>query len=330
MDSEGDYLTRLLNLRSHSIPSSTPKRNSRYMPSKRHRQKLICIRLRGGLGNQLFTFATARRLSYDSNLQLVVDGISGYSNDRFNRRPALDEFKLPVQHLTAEEVTSMYPLPRILLRKTNKILPQRYRTYISKNHLDFEPWLLTYIPKRRIVFEGYWHSHLYFQSIRSILLQELKPTDLVNNATELLTSIRLSFNTVAIHVRDFSSEDSNGLNLHRTYYSRAVSYISQHIAEPSFLVFSDNQQFAESILQPILNYHYPVRYISQSTQTTAATELIAMSLCKHLITANSTFSWWSAWLKDSPGIIITPALTDLISSNAWGYENLIPESWIQL
>jgi hypothetical protein len=192
---------------------------------------------------------------------------------------------------------------------------------------------LNIIPSSYLFLEGYWQSEKYFKDIESIIRADLEiipPTDEINLG---LASKISTLDSVAIHFRDFDFINHEGRksNINMDYYKKSINYLSDLGPNVHYFVFSDNPYLASNILFLPKD---KVTYVSNNLgEENAYADLWLMSLCKHFIIANSTFSWWGAWLSKNPNkIVITPDV-DLNLSNsvtAWGFDGLIPEEWIKI
>jgi len=219
---------------------------------------------------------------------------------------------------------------RYLNRKINKFLPFKYRTHICQTGDDYDSRLLELRFKKNIFLEGYWQSERYFKDIEKILRTDLKfmpPVDFAN--CEMKQQIDKCV-SVAVHVRFFDRPDeSAGSNVASDYYDRAIAYIDAMEPQAHYFVFSDQPSAALSRLA------FPrgrVTVVSHNQgDENAYADLWLMSLCQHFIIANSTFSWWGAWLSERQGkIVIAPKVRINHGKMAWGFEGLLPDEWIQL
>lgn len=133
-------------------------------------------RLFGGIGNQLFIYAAARRLALVNNAELVLDSVSGFTNDTvYQRHYQLDHFNIPCRQATAAERLEPFSrLRRKVLRWWNQRKPFKQRTYLVQESIDFDPRLLYYKPRGTVYLEGYWQSENYFKDIEDIIRHDLK------------------------------------------------------------------------------------------------------------------------------------------------------------
>lgn len=138
----------------------------------------IIPRIFGGLGNQLFCYAAARRLALVNNAELVIDDVSGFAYDiDYQRQYQLDHFNIPCRKATAaERMEPFSQVRRVLKRKWNLRRPFAQRTYIQQEGIDFDSRLLNVKPVGKVFMEGYWQSEDYFKDVASTLRQELQIT----------------------------------------------------------------------------------------------------------------------------------------------------------
>ena len=303
--------------------------------------KKVITRIFGGLGNQLFCYAAARRLALLNESELVIDDVSGFAHDfQYARKYALDHFSIPVRKATpVERLEPFSRLRRYFKRAYNNSLPFDGRSYIQQVGNDFDSRLLKLRPSGTVYLEGYWQSESYFKDVEQTIRNDLRippPTDVFSHA--MAEKIR-NCNAVSLHVRwhDLSSANATN-NLPADYYNRAISVIDQQIDTPNYFIFSDDPAAASAIAALPANR---VTCVSQDRGDAASnnqgfdekaiTDLWLMGQCKHFITANSTFSWWGAWLKEgNEKIIVTPALKINGNKMAWGFRGLIPDDWLQV
>ena len=151
----------------------------------------IIPRLFGGLGNQLFIFAAARRLALANHAELVIDAVTGFAHDTlYQRHYQLNHFNIPCRMATAAERLEPFGrLRRKILCQWNKRKPFEQRSYLAQDaNVDFDPRLLHFNPRGTAYLEGYWQSEGYFKDVAVTIRQDLQikpPTDAVNLAITL-------------------------------------------------------------------------------------------------------------------------------------------------
>jgi hypothetical protein len=278
---------------------------------------LVIVSLNGGLGNQLFQYALGRKLSIQNKETLLLD-FSILKTDYLGRKLVLDNFRVKGKIIDSiwirKIVTNNTRLNRIV--KYFNLL-----TESTEQRFNFKPEILD---KKSMInyFNGFWQSYKYFQDIRETLLKEL----VISTPQIADVEKKLNFNssTVCIHVRrkDYLKDNRYGF-VGEVYYYKAISLITAHVPNPHFIVFSDDIEWCKNNL----NLKQRVTYLSGEFKLTDWEELIVMSKCHHHITANSTFSWWGAWLCNNAQQIVTRPSKPFKDSSLL-YEYHYPDSWI--
>lgn len=292
----------------------------------------VIPRILGGLGNQLFCYAAARRLALVNDAELVLDAVSGFVRDYdYQRCYQLDRFAIPCRKATPSE--RLEPLPRVrryLKRAMNRRRPFEERSYIQQEGADFDPRLLTVKPHGTVYLEGSWQSEQYFKDVEPVIREELRiipPKDDINQA--MAERIR-ACQAVAVHVRFFDAPHELGKNnAPGGYYARAVARMETLARDAHYFVFSDQPATARDRL-PLQADRITLISHNQGDENAYA-DLWLMTQCQHFIIANSTFSWWGAWLADRAGKqVIAPGLKMLEGKMKWGFEGLLPSEWNKL
>ncbi len=271
----------------------------------------VTIHLCGGLGNQLFQYATGLSLATKLGTDLKLD-VSRFDNPGEFRMYSLGLFK----GVTEAQVREMYGLT------------------ITENGLPFNENLFTDVPKDVCIY-GYFQTEKYFSEMRDELLARLVPsTPLPSFSMDMLQNIeREGDRSVFLTVRrtDYVGNSFHGL-LPMSYYEQAADIIASKVPSPCFYVFSDDPPWCVNNFK----LPYPMVMAGNYDRTVPAhlgredAELWLMSKCRHAILANSTYSWWGAWLNPrTDGIVIGP-------KNWFGptsTENpcdIIPQRWVTL
>ncbi len=291
---------------------------------------MVICQLLGGLGNQLFQYAAGRALSIRLGTSLKLD-TSYYKSDPARR------YELGHLNIEAASLTPLYD-------KLFPLLPRRFA--LAKVLHKISPLLSTPLPnpmvllqdpetgfdkrflsvRGNVVLKGFWLSERYFVLIADTLRRELifrQPPDTQNQA--VLREIDAT-DAVALHVRrgDYvANAKFNAFDI--TYYQRAIQAISQQISHPHFFIFSDDPGWTQANIRT----KFPCTYVSHNTGRRNFEDLRLMSRCKHFIIANSTFSWWGAWLSAHTGKqVIAPR--QWLTSNTESTRDLVPNSWFRL
>ena len=294
--------------------------------------KKIIVRIKGGLGNQLFCYAAARRLALVNNAELVIDDVTGFVRDyEYRRQYMLDRFHIPARKATpAERLEPFERYRRGVMKWWSRRKSFTERHYLEQEGIDFDDRLLNLKVQESLYLDGLWQSEDYFKDVESSIrkdLQVISPTDTLN--LRMVEEIRRN-QAVAIHVRWFDAPGLEGLhNASIDYYHRAIDLINRRVPGAHYFLFSDDPVAAQTRL-PLSDPQ--ITSVSHNRgDENAYADLWLMSQCQHFITANSTFSWWGAWLatyKDKQ--IIAPGFEIRGSKTWWGFNGLLPREWIRL
>ena len=271
----------------------------------------------------MFCYAAARRLALVNNAEMVIDDVTGFARDiLYHRQYSLTNFFIPCRRATRAE--RMEPLERYR-RGAAKFLSRRKkfleRSYLEEEGNTFDPRLLELTVKGTLYLDGLWQSEKYFKDVEKTIREDLRikpPQDAANVAMAQQTA---SCNAVSVHVRWFDSPATrnSSINLARIYYANAVKEIMEKVPNPHFFVFSDKPDAVLQILGLPENMITLVNH--NQGDANAYADLWLMTQCKHFIIANSTFSWWGAWLSESPGKTVIAPGTGFASADT------IPSGW---
>ncbi len=298
---------------------------------------MIVIHLKGGMGNQMFQYALGRRLANDLKTDLKLD-ISGYEKSvkRWNpfkkgdrvdtkRHYDLNHFKIIEDFATKHDLARIgHPAGFV------SELEDLFRTKILRQfHIGFEPKILKL--KGNVYLDGLWHSEKYFTDIRKLLLRDFSLKKPLSAAGEAIgNEIKNSpIPTVALHVRrgDYAN-DPYTLKYHGLlapqYYQEAINILKRSLGGIKIYFFSDDIDWVKQNL-PTAEPHV---YVS-GPQIPYYEEITLMSLCNHNIIANSSFSWWGAWLNDNKEKIVIAPEKWLAETGNDFYEE-IPKSWVKI
>ena len=266
---------------------------------------MIVVKLMGGLGNQMFQYALGRRLAHERGVPLKLD-LSWFRDAAETGVDTVREYALDGWHAQASiasaEDLSRFPgneglLARLGLMRSPLLRERGFRFDASVLRAGSSAYLT-----------GYWQSEKYFNSIRDILLRDFTlATGPCAHAEALLAQVSEP-SAVAVHVRrgDYArntrTQEYHGL-CSIEYYLEASRRIAERVSEPSFYVFSDDPDWVRDSLK----LHWPTTMVTHDGGCTPHQDMWLMSRCSHHIIANSSFSWWGAWLCPRPGgTVIAP------------------------
>jgi hypothetical protein len=295
---------------------------------------IVSVTLYGGLGNQLFQYAAARAISLRCNASLILD-LSWFdslllSPDVTARTYALDPFKLPVKLKNSESN------PRVIFGITNRIIEKvknkfnfffKAKLYFEKKFEFDENVLLLNAP---IKLSGYWQSYKYFEPIEKIIRSEIGTIrDLSTQSREILKKINET-DSICIHVRrgdyvsnKFAAQFHGNCSLE--YYQRGTELAVEGLNSPHGYVFSDDPEWVRENLK--LNIDFTVVDINGPKD--AHQDLWLMSACKNFVIANSSLSWWAAWLGswDNKKVIVP---SNWFVDNSINTSDLFPPEWLKI
>lgn len=289
----------------------------------------IIPKLFGGLGNQLFIYAAMRRLSLVNKSELVIDDVSGFIHDKvYQRYYQLEHFNIHCRKATAAEL--LQPFSRVrhkFLRSWHQRKPFEHRSYLVQEGIDFDPRLLTFKPKGTVYIEGYWQSEDYFKDVSTIIRKDLKITPPVNAINLEMAQQIQDVTSAAVHIRFFDNLHAGfSNNAPSCYYTRAIAEMERIVPGCHYFIFSDKPEDAQLMI-PLPSSRVTFVHHNQG-DSMAYADLWLMSLCQHFIIANSTFSWWGAWLSENPHkIVFAPAFEMRAGVTSWGFKGILPEGW---
>ena len=290
---------------------------------------MIIVEIIGGLGNQLFQYATARRLAHVSNQPFKLDltffkkyDPSPYRLNFFNIKESIannDE----INKYKSEQSHSLYA--KVLKKITGKSILCNGKNHIQQSEFHFNKKVLKV--KGDVYLEGYWPNEKYFIDIEKIIRKEFTLINAINCQNKKMANKINSVNAVSLHIRrgdyignSFFSECSID------YYYDAINYINSSIDNPHFFIFSDDINWVIDNLK----IEFPKEYVDFNDVFTDYEDLRLMSLCKHNIIANSTFSWWGAWLNSNENkIIIAPKIwyNNYTYQKQYERSDFVPFNW---
>lgn len=286
----------------------------------------------GGLGNQLFQYACGRYLALQNKTTLKLDATGLSRDDRGIIRPySLGVFNIQAGLATAEEIKQIKREPRGRWPKKIKHALKKHSIIPAKNYIpeiDFS-WEKILSLRGNLYLGGFFQNEKFFDQIAETIRQDftLKP-ELADFDPALTEKIKKSL-SVSLHIRrgDYASDEATRL-LHGLqpleYYRQAMELISQKIDNPKYFVFSDDIAWCQK------NLPMPPETIFVTGKKDYE-DLTLMKQCRHHIIANSTFSWWGAWLNDNPDkIVIAPARWFADEKLNEQTKNLVPGNWIRI
>lgn len=288
---------------------------------------MVIVHLDGGLGNQMFQYAFGKMISekYSHLIKLDVSALFEYR-----------KYELYIFGITAEIATksdllffdrrNLSIVQKLVFRLRNLFFKI---VYLYENegqmNMNLPPNLSTHT-----FIKGHWQSEIYFKEIEGIIRKDFTFPALNGESNiNIWYSIEGS-NSVSVHIRrgDYLLPQNNAVHglLPLSYYREAIQYLEAKIDNPVFYVFSDDPEWVKVNLHAEVDIHY----VTGNENDRSFVDMQLMSSCKHNIIANSSFSWWGAWLNNHTNkIVVAPKkwFADPVKNAL--HKNLVPQEWIK-
>ena len=292
---------------------------------------MIITEIKGGLGNQMFQYAAGRVLAEINKTNLLLD-TKIYDNQ--------------IMH-NGFELTRIFNIDAVIAKhedicKINRFYNYKIARYI-KNYVSRYLDINTFYKEKSVTFNskffnlkdncylsGYWQSEKYFSNYEDLIRQQFKFITLLSSQNAIVADvIKKTSNTISLHIRrgDYLST-AEARSVHSVcnvdYYKRAMREIETKILNPTYFIFSDDIEWVKKNLKIKKNHHY----IDHNTSIESYNDMRLMSLCDHHIIANSSFSWWGAWLNPKiDKIVIAPKKW---FANGLDCTTHVPEKWLRI
>lgn len=279
---------------------------------------MIKVRIFGGLGNQMFQYAAGKVLSLKHGVPLIFD-ISFFKSN-YDRKFMLSLFNISkdtiiledkkfAESAIARKVMGILKLPRWYFRNYGLVYDDKFQELEDNTYLD-----------------GYFQSEKYFKDIEDIIRKEFVPSFKLSRSFNKWKQIIGECNSVSLHVRRGDYLNKKNVKIHGVlrseYYEKAISIFRNRTENPFFFIFSDDEVWCKKMILPIVGKG---RIVKINSVTRDVEELFLMGECKHNIIANSSFSWWGAWLNNKKDkIILYPKEWSLVNKNV---SSLFPDNW---
>ena len=292
---------------------------------------MIISRLNGGLGNQMFQYALGRVLSKLNKTELYLD-LSLYNRQHNTDTPRsyeLDIFPNIDSKTPSNKILGKFTHLRKLKLLLNHYLNLNLQTYpqnwIRENDHKFHPEILKL--RGNYLLDGYWQTEKYFKKYRKQIFKDFSFPKKISKKNKLIIEQIRKKNSVSIHIRRGDYVTSKKTNTHHgicsmDYYKKAIGLINKQVKNPWFVIFSDDPGWCKRYLSVPKNS----LFISHNTKKESFEDMRLISLCKHNIIANSSFSWWGAWLNANKNKIIIAPQKWLKGANI-NQGDIVPSNW---
>jgi len=283
---------------------------------------MIIISINGGLGNQLFQYAFGKHLEYIHKMEVFYD-LSVFKNPG-HREFALNHFNVTIKEVGQNKLPFNFRRSFKKFRLISKLLNKTLYPYrlVTQKQFNFDTSYLEKI--KNAYYLGSWQSERYFSGVKDTIKNHFTFKD--SNFSEQEKTIYqkiTSTNSICLHVR---RGDYVGSKLHPvcdiSYYQQAIKVIAEKIENPHFFIFSDDMSWCKNNI----SMEWPLEFITTSE---AWRDFKLMSHCQHYIIANSSFSWWTAYLgKHEEKVVISPK--NWFNNVEYSTKDLLPETWLAI
>ena len=293
----------------------------------------VITRLKGGLGNQLFQYAAGHALASRLNVRLLLD--RSYLDLRGNgvtwtpREFELDVFRAPVEFATKEQVAALEPSRDIAARMGRKLgIGKTGNMIVEHGHAwcdEIDRGIAS------VLLDGYWQNERYFMSVADQLRNALfVPRDMPSPGNLELQQAITATISASVHVRrgDYVADPVTAAYhgaLPLKYYEEAAAWLASNKRVEHFFVFTDDPAWT------MANLRLPRKstVVQHNSGHHAHWDLFLMKHCTHHIIANSSFSWWGAWLDPSPSkTVIAPGTWS--KADGLSSESVVPSTWMRI
>lgn len=285
---------------------------------------MIIIKFIGGLGNQMFQYALYRKFK-ELGKVVKADLTEIKEYNRHNGYEIENVFNVKIDEASIEEIKELKDNEQDIISKIRrKIFGFKKSHYIEKSNAYDE----NILNLDNIYLDGYWQTSKYFDSIKDVIFEDFNYNFASDNKNEEVIKLMKESNSVSMHIRrgDYVSNPEaakvHGNITTLQYYQNAIKYINENIENPMFFIFSDDVEWTKKNI--VVDNS---RIISWNRSTDSFKDMILMSNCKHNIIANSSFSWWGAYLNKNKG-------KKVLAPNRWyntmEAPDIICDNWITI
>ncbi|GHW30905.1 Alpha-1,2-fucosyltransferase [Vibrio cholerae] len=284
------------------------------------------IKAVGGLGSQMMAYALFLALKERYEGKVIFD-VGWFRNHKQHNGLELTRvFGIEIEE-NKNVISAIVNSKSLICRLVKKL-------FLNKRTIFAEKYNFNYIPdvfknEKLMILDQCWTSYLYFDFIEKRIVDQFSFPDFSDSKNQLLAEKILVSNSVSLHVRrgDYLCSESLGGVVGLAYYKKAVQYIRDNVSNPIFYVFSDDIAWCKSNLNLATD---EVIYVDWNCGDMSYQDMHLMSICKHNIIANSSFSWWGAYLnRNETKIVICPNRWGNIDSNV-ELKDMNKPDWIKM
>lgn len=291
----------------------------------------IIVKLNGGLCNQIFQYAFARAVSHQNKTDFRLD-ISAFGNYYHYDPYGLSPFNIQEKLAKDSDMAGF-----VWIRKHARFFDFIYHKLRFKHVLKHWYYLekgMLYDPEvfssRASYFEGFWQTEKYFKNISEEIRKEITLKSPLSPHSIKMQSLIENSNAISLHVRRYQHENLKPWHGFCTpeYYLEAIKIIAQKTTAPHFFIFTDDYEWLETnLIDKLRSTGYPFTSIGKNPNYE---DLMLMAKCRHHILANSSFSWWGAWLNPRRDKIVIAPKQWFAHAPKNNTRDLLPDGWLKI
>ncbi len=290
---------------------------------------MIVVNLMGGLGNQMFQYAMGRKLALHHHTDLFLDCtfLNTHNPLHIKREYELGLFKIQSK-IATDEVLKKFAIPNALLRRAQRYFPSlfHFKVVTEKSHGFNKTYLSA---PNDSWLNGFWQTEKYFSDIANTIRNDFEFKSPLQGLNKTLAEKIDACESVSIHVRRGDYTNPAILSYHgmctADYYYHALEVLAKKTSIQEIFLFSDDTTWVKQNM----HFNLPVTFIDHNTGKNSFEDMRLMSLCKHNIIANSSFSWWAAWLNSNKDkTVIAPKVW--VADKLVNTKDVLPVNWIPL
>jgi hypothetical protein len=295
---------------------------------------MIVVKLQGGLGNQMFQYAAGKSLSlkWGKPLFLDISVVDAYTPNVDKRQYALPIFEKINTPLSSSFFSGSFFMPHRWDNRIRKILGGPLRKVLNENTHSFNESFNTIQPP--VLIDGYWQSEKYFKPYEAAIRNDFEfPPLLSTDANREIMQDMESHVAVSVHVRrgdyvKYGTENKFFGLCEVPYYQQAIDWLLSRKTGLKFYFFSEDADWVEAnLMRPGLN----AAIVKGNLHEDSWKDMFLMSRCQHHILANSSFSWWGAWLNPSKEkTVIVPSKWFNTDDPYFEPNDVVPENWVRI
>ena len=286
---------------------------------------MLIVKIIGGLGNQMFQYAYAKALQ-QKGYDVKID-ISAFETYKLHGGYGLDKYTIDLDVASQNEIEK-FNIVGLISKIKNKLHIKNSKILRESNLLFDEKYLSIDDDK---YIDGYFQTEKYFSNIRDVILKQFTlKKEISNYSKDIKNQISNEKVSVSLHIRRGDYLSSVNSNIHGVcdleYYKKAISILNEKLGKIQYFIFSDDIAWVKENLKMD-----NAIYIDSKEKRIPHEDIYLMSLCDHNIIANSSFSWWGAWLNlNQKKIVIAPQQWFTDTKMQTQATDIISEQWIKL